>query len=82
MKKMVPDHNGTPLEPMVAGDVVTNLSYTFNGEYDGETTRNDQVNTQWSTPSNSLMTYRLWFLYKTMKPKWCINRRGTPTSLV
>ncbi|MBL90540.1 MAG: hypothetical protein CMH56_01835 [Myxococcales bacterium] len=45
MKKMVPDHNGTPLEPMVAGDVVTlNLSYTFNGEYNGETTRNDQVN--------------------------------------
>ena len=45
MKKMVPNHNGTPLEPMAAGDVVIlSLSYTFNGEYNDSTSRDNQVN--------------------------------------
>ena len=45
MKKMVPNHNGTPLEPMAAGDVVIlNLSYTFNGDYNDSTSRDNQVN--------------------------------------
>jgi hypothetical protein len=44
MKKMVPNHFGTPLEPFIAGEAIElSLSYTFNGEYNGETAHNDQV---------------------------------------
>jgi hypothetical protein len=44
MKKMVPNHLGTNIPAMVAGETQTvSLSYTFNGEYNGETTRNNMV---------------------------------------
>ena len=38
MKKMVPDEEGTALDPLVRGETVTlDLSYTFQGEYSSET---------------------------------------------
>jgi hypothetical protein len=44
MKKMVPDEEGTALEPLVRGETVTlDLSYTFQGEYTSETGFSDPV---------------------------------------
>jgi len=44
MKKMVPDGAGTPIAALVREDTGSiSLSYTFNGEYDDETSRTDMV---------------------------------------
>jgi len=45
MKKMLPNNQGTPLAPMVAGDIYSeSFSYTFEGDYNGATSRQNMVN--------------------------------------
>jgi hypothetical protein len=44
MKKMLPDHNGTPLPSLVRKDDLSfSMSYTFNGDYKTDSFMNNQV---------------------------------------
>lgn len=45
MKKMLPDHLGRPLDPLVRGEVVSITdTYTFQGDYDDDTSISNAVN--------------------------------------
>ena len=77
MKKMVPDHLGTDLPPMVAGDSQTiNLSYTFQGNYNPDTSRNAMVNHAIEHTVEEFDDLSVVVFVKIMRIPWFINRAG------